>query len=162
MGPAALVDAIAPGAETGRRPDGGGRSRHAERPLAQASEAVLAQRLRQGDADALSEIVLRHAAPVAATITETLGRADGWEEILQEIFLDLWIAPERFDPDAGALRSYLCRQGRRRSLDRRVERRPQPQVAIGRSGVPAERVKPPVGMVMDLARSVVRMVARQR
>jgi len=162
MSPAAVVDATAPGAETSWRPDRGRRPRHADRPLAHASEAVLTRRLRRGDADALSEIILRHAAPVAAAITETLGRADGWEEILQEVFLDLWIAPERFDPDAGALRTYLCRQGQIRGLDRRAERRPPSERATGRSDLPVERVKPPVGMVMDLARAVVRMVARQR
>src|SRR5438270_8300879 len=143
MGPVALVDAISPGVEADRRPDTARRPSHVDRPLAKASEAMLTRRLRRGDADALSEIVLRHAAPVAATITETLGRADGWEEILQEVFLDLWVAPERLDPDAGALRSYLCRQGRMRSLERRVEGRPQPEVPVGPSGVPAERVKPP-------------------
>ena len=161
MGPVALVDTISQEVGADRRRDTR-RSREVDRPLAQASEALLSRRLRRGDADALSEIVLRHAAPVAATITETLGRTDGWEEILQGVFLDLWIAPERFDPSAGSLRSHLCRQGRMRSIDRRLEPTRGPELDIGAGGVPVERVKPPVGMVMDLARSVVRMVTRQR
>ena len=163
VGRVSLVDLIPQEVDLHRGPGRPRRSREVDRPLAQASEAVLIRRLRKGDADALSEIVLRHAAPVAATITETLGRADGWEEILQDVFLDLWVAPEHFDPSAGSLRTYLCRQGRERSVVQPVEHRPKPGTTVAVNGdLAAERVKPPVGMVMDLARSVVRMVARQR
>jgi signal transduction histidine kinase len=163
MGPVALVDGTSQEVRAHRSPGAGGPHRGGDRPLAHASEAVLTRRLRRGDADALSEIVLRHAAPVAATITQTLHSADGWEEILQDVFLDLWVAPERFGAGAGDLRSYLCRQGRSRALERQDEPQPEPQATPATNGtVRAEQVKPPVGMVMDLARSVVRMVARQR
>jgi len=39
------------------------------------------------------------------------------EEIVQEVFLRLWNNPEKFDPERGALRSYLLAQCHGRSID---------------------------------------------
>lgn len=39
------------------------------------------------------------------------------EEVLQEVFLRLWRAPERFDSTRGALRSFLLMEANGRSID---------------------------------------------
>jgi RNA polymerase sigma-70 factor, ECF subfamily len=39
------------------------------------------------------------------------------EEVVQEVFLRLWNAPDKFDPDRGSLRSYLLAQAHGRSVD---------------------------------------------
>ena len=39
------------------------------------------------------------------------------EEVLQDVFLRLWRAPERFDPTRGALRSFLLMEANGRSID---------------------------------------------
>jgi RNA polymerase sigma-70 factor (ECF subfamily) len=39
------------------------------------------------------------------------------EEVVQELFVRLWRAPERFDPDRGSLRSFLLAQVHGRAVD---------------------------------------------
>ena len=42
----------------------------------------------------------------------------GAEEIVQEVFLRLWHAPDRFDAERGTMRAYLLAQAHGRSVDR--------------------------------------------
>jgi RNA polymerase sigma-70 factor (ECF subfamily) len=59
---------------------------------------------------------------VALHITRDRGAA---EDIAQEVFVDLWRRPERFDPQIARLRSWLCMIARRRGIDWVRRRRTQ-------------------------------------
>ncbi len=51
---------------------------------------------------------------VALHVTRDRGAA---EDIAQEVFVDLWRRPERFDPQRARLRGWLCMIARRRGID---------------------------------------------
>jgi RNA polymerase sigma-70 factor (ECF subfamily) len=59
---------------------------------------------------------------MALQITRDRGAA---EDIAQEVFVDLWQRPERFDPHRAPLRGWLCMIARRRGIDWVRRRRAQ-------------------------------------
>lgn len=81
-----------------------------------ASDAELASALCAHELPALEEAFRRHASRVADTVRRT---ASGYyvDDVVQEVFLSLWRAPERFRPDRGSLAAYLVMLGRTRAID---------------------------------------------
>lgn len=69
--------------------------------------------------DALGQLYLRHAAAVRAAarrITQDHGEA---EDLLHDIFLELWAHAADYEPGRGSVRTWLLLRARSRSLDRR-------------------------------------------
>ena len=85
--------------------------------LATASDATLVVAIGRWRQDALAEAYRRHAGAVFALARRLLADATLAEEVVQEVFVRLWDAPERFDPDRGTLRSYLLANGHGRAVD---------------------------------------------
>jgi RNA polymerase sigma-70 factor (ECF subfamily) len=75
---------------------------------------VAVGRFRQ---DALAEIYRRHAGAAFGLARRVMGNTALAEEVLQEVFLQLWNTPDRFDPGRGSLRSYLLAITHGRSVD---------------------------------------------
>ena len=84
------------------------------RDMGDAALVVAIGRWRQ---DALAEAFRRHAGAVHALARRVLRDDSAAEEVVQEIFLRLWNAPDRFDPDRGTLRSFLLAQSHGRAVD---------------------------------------------
>ncbi len=86
------------------------------RLLAAASDTELAHALRLHDIAALDEAFRRHATQVANVARRVAG-AYFVDDLVQEVFLVLWRAPERFQPERGSLAAYLVTLTRGRTID---------------------------------------------
>jgi RNA polymerase sigma-70 factor, ECF subfamily len=81
------------------------------------SDAALVVAVARYRRDALAEIYRRHAGSVHALARRVLGDSNLAQEVVQEVFLALWRAPDRFDPERGSLRAWLLAQCHGRSVD---------------------------------------------
>ena len=80
-------------------------------------DARMREALTTGHADALAAVYDAHSATVygiALRITHDHGAA---EDVTQEVFVELWQHPERYDPAQAPLRGWLCMIARRRAID---------------------------------------------
>ncbi|MBW3548785.1 MAG: sigma-70 family RNA polymerase sigma factor [Actinobacteria bacterium] len=87
------------------------------RDLTLWSDAALVVAIGRWREDALAEAYRRHAGAVYALARRLLNDPTLAEEVVQEVFLRIWDAPEKFDPERGSLRSYLLAQCHGRSVD---------------------------------------------
>ena len=85
--------------------------------LGRLDDERLVAAVAAGCDQALAEIYRRHAPFVRAVARRPLQSGDLAEEAVQDVFLQLWSTPGRFDPARGSLRAYLQVQGYRRAVD---------------------------------------------
>lgn len=83
----------------------------------QSSDAALVLAIARYHQDALAEVYRRHAGAVFGLANRLLGARPLAEEVTQEIFLRLWNAPDRFDPNRGTLRAMLLSWTHGKSVD---------------------------------------------
>ena len=69
------------------------------------------------NAKAFSAMYDAHAATVLRTATGILGDTAGAEDVVHEVFLDLWRRPEQYDASRGGLEPFLRLKARSRALD---------------------------------------------
>jgi len=81
------------------------------------TDALLAARLAAGDHLALTEVFDRLAPAVYSGALRVLGHDAAAQDVVQDVFVELWTHPGRYDPDAGPLRAYLTMQARHRAVD---------------------------------------------
>lgn len=85
--------------------------------VAQASDANLVVAVARWHEQALAEIYRRHGGAVHGLARRVLRNEAPAEEITQEVFLDLWNRPEKFDAQRGTLRSYLLARTHGKAVD---------------------------------------------
>lgn len=81
------------------------------------TDALLAARLAAGDDVALAEVFDRLAPAVYSGALRVLGHRAAAQDVVQDVFVQLWSHPGRYDPAAGPLRAYLTMQARHRAVD---------------------------------------------
>lgn len=81
-------------------------------------DAELAEQMRRGSVDALHEILRRFESELMALCVRILRDANEAEDVVSEVFFELWTRRDRFDPQRASLRSYLLLLTRSRAIDR--------------------------------------------
>ena len=82
------------------------------------SDDALIDRIGKGDADALALLYDRHASRVLGLTTRILGDRDEAEDVLQEVFLQVWRSPRQYDAERGSAGTWLLVLVRSRAIDR--------------------------------------------
>jgi len=85
--------------------------------LREASDAVLVIAIGRRTREALAECYRRHGGPAFRLAQRLLNDNRLAEEVVQDVFLQLWANPERFDPERGALRSFVLMKTHGRAVD---------------------------------------------
>jgi RNA polymerase sigma-70 factor (ECF subfamily) len=85
--------------------------------LETASDANLVVAIARWHEPAMAEAYRRHGGAVHALARRLLRHQPSAEEITQEVFLDLWQHPEKFDAQRGTLRSFLLARTHGKSVD---------------------------------------------
>src|SRR5256885_11714929 len=80
-------------------------------------EAALIGRLRTGDETAMADLYDRYSGIVYGVALRVLGETTAAEDVLQEVFLQLWRNPVAFDPERGRLPAWLAVIARNRAID---------------------------------------------
>ena len=88
----------------------------------------LVARMRTGDQQALAELYDRYSSVVYGVALRILQDTGAAEDLLQEVFLQLWRRPDAFDSSRGSLTAWLAVITRHRSIDRLRKRRPETDI----------------------------------
>jgi len=85
--------------------------------------------MRQGDENALAQLYDRYSPLVYSVALRVLGDTGAAEDLLQEVFMQLWRNPGLFDSSRGSLGSWLAVISRNRAIDMLRKRRPETDVS---------------------------------
>lgn len=80
-------------------------------------DAMLVQQLLQRDVDAFEQLYDRHARIVYALVLRIVQQGSTAEEVVQEVFLQLWRSAGRYDTRRGPFLPWLMALARNRALD---------------------------------------------
>ncbi len=69
----------------------------------EGNDALLASRLAAGDDHALAEVFDRFGAAVYGAALRISGDATSAQDVVQDVFVELWRNPDRYDSSAGPL-----------------------------------------------------------
>jgi RNA polymerase sigma-70 factor (ECF subfamily) len=83
----------------------------------ESTGSLLAARLAAGDDRALAEVFDEFGPAVHAAARQILGDPATADDVVQDVFVDLWRHPERYDATLAGLRTYLTLCARHRALD---------------------------------------------
>ena len=81
--------------------------------------------IRARNPDAMAQIYDRYSSVVYAVALRVVGEAAAAEDILQEVFMQLWRNPDSFDAARGSLAPWLAVITRNRAVDALRRRKPQ-------------------------------------
>jgi RNA polymerase sigma-70 factor, ECF subfamily len=84
--------------------------------------------VRAGNQDAMAQLYDRYSPVVYAVALRVLGDTSAAEDVLQEIFMQLWRNPAAFDSSRGNLAPWLAVIARNRALDVLRKRKPQTEI----------------------------------
>lgn len=84
--------------------------------------------MKSGDQRALAELYDRYSSVVYAVALRVLGDTMAAEDVLQEVFLQLWRNPSAFDAARGSLGAWLAVITRNRAIDALRKRKPETDI----------------------------------
>jgi RNA polymerase sigma-70 factor, ECF subfamily len=86
-------------------------------PEMNAADSLLMARLAAGDDSALAEAIDLLGPVVYGAALRVLGQPAAAQDVVQDVFVELWRRPDRYDPELGTLRAFLFVQARYRAID---------------------------------------------
>ena len=89
---------------------------------------MLLSAIRSGDGQAMAQLYEHYSAIVYSVALRVLGDTAAAEDILQEVFMQLWRSPEVFDASRGSLPGWLAVVARNRAIDSLRKRRPESDI----------------------------------
>ena len=98
-------------------------------PNVVSTDAMLVSAVRSGDDQAMAQLYERYSPIVYSVALRVLGDTAAAEDILQEVFLQLWRNPDVFDASRGSLPGWLAVIARNRAIDSLRKRRPETNVS---------------------------------
>lgn len=96
--------------------------------LSTEDDALLLGRVERGDEQAMAALFDRYSRVVYSVALRVLRDASAAEDVLQEIFMQVWRSPDRFSATRGSLGGWLAIVSRNRSIDTLRRKRPSEQV----------------------------------
>lgn len=135
----------------------------------EVNDAALVLALRSGNQEAMAQLYDRYSSVVYAVALRVLGDTGAAEDVLQEVFMQLWCNPSAFDSSRGNLAPWLAVIARNRAVDALRKRRPQTaleEVTLSVSpdlaseayrGRVAEKVRSALKLMPDAQRSALEM-----
>ncbi len=96
-------------------------------------EVELLRRVARGDQGAFAELYDRLKRPIYALAVRMLGHPEEAEEVLQDVFLEVWKKAAEYDPERSRPFSWVIVKARSRALDRlrwRSRRPDHPATAV--------------------------------
>jgi RNA polymerase sigma-70 factor (ECF subfamily) len=92
------------------------------------TDLALVAGIRSGEQSAMAALYDRYSSVVYSVALRVLGDTGAAEDILQEVFLQLWRSPGSFDASRGSLGAWLAVIARNRAIDGLRKRRPESDV----------------------------------
>jgi len=92
------------------------------------NDLALVSAIRSGEESAMAELYDRYSGIVYAVALRVLGDTGTAEDVLQEVFMQLWRNPDLFDASRGNLAPWLAVIARNRAIDALRRRRPESNV----------------------------------
>lgn len=86
--------------------------------LPRDDDAALMEAIAQGDVGSFERLYARHSAVVFATCLRIVRDRAEAEEVLEEVFWEIWARRDRYDRERSAPFSYVMTLARSRALDR--------------------------------------------
>jgi RNA polymerase sigma-70 factor (ECF subfamily) len=88
-------------------------------------DSNLVAAIRSGDQTAMAALYDRYSSIVYSVALRVLGDTGAAEDILQDVFMQLWRNPNAFDSSRGSLGAWLAVITRNRAIDSLRKRRPE-------------------------------------
>lgn len=95
---------------------------------AMSSDLAAVTAVKAGDQSAMAQLYDRYSSIVYAVALRVLGDTGAAEDILQEVFLQLWRNPSAFDSARGTLAAWLAVITRNRAIDALRKRKPETDI----------------------------------
>lgn len=93
-----------------------------------SADASLVAAIRNGDEAAMAQLYDRYSGVVYSVALRVLGDTGAAEDILQEVFMQIWRSPDMFDASRGSLAGWLAVIARNRAIDSLRKRRPEAEI----------------------------------
>ena len=103
-----------------------------------AADLELIRRVVEGNESALASLYDRYSRIVYAVAYRVLQDSGAAEEVLQDIFYQLWRTAANYDAERGALSAWLLVSARNRAIDRLRRRKPATEAELEGLALPCD------------------------